>query len=142
MALPPDPLEAYRNAQYVVFGARRDAPDMVLRVGEPSADLDELLEADFATSAAFVSPGNRRGRRQTQSENAAAFLELNSLLNGTRYRRYPGEGRDPQGKWGAEASVLIVGIARAEAEALGRKLGQNAIVFAEKGRAPELVLLA
>jgi hypothetical protein len=38
--------------------------------------------------------------------------------------------------------VLVLGIARAEAEALGREYGQNAIVFAEKGRAPELVLLA
>jgi hypothetical protein len=117
MALPPDLLEAYMNAQYVVFGARRDAPDIVLRVGEPNVDLDELLEAELASSAAFVSPGNRHGREQTRREDA-------------------------QGKWGVEASVLIVGIARAEAEALGRKLEQNAIVFAQKGGAPELVLLA
>ena len=34
-----------------------------------------------------------------------------------------------------------MGIPRAEAEALGRRLEQNAIVWIEKGRAPELVVL-
>ncbi|MGH8720503.1 MAG: DUF3293 domain-containing protein, partial [Burkholderiales bacterium] len=53
-----------------------------------------------------------------------------------------GEGRDPQQEWPAEPSVLVVGIARAEAEVLGRGYEQNAIVFVEKGKAPELVMLA
>jgi putative PIN family toxin of toxin-antitoxin system len=53
-----------------------------------------------------------------------------------------GEGRDPEGRWVAEPSLLVLGIAREEAQALGRQLEQNAIVFVEKGRAPELVLLA
>jgi hypothetical protein len=37
--------------------------------------------------------------------------------------------------------VLIMGIPRADAEALGRRLEQNAIVWIDKGRAPELVVL-
>jgi hypothetical protein len=37
--------------------------------------------------------------------------------------------------------VLVLGIAREDAEALGRRFGQNAILYLEKGRAPELVLL-
>jgi len=36
--------------------------------------------------------------------------------------------------------VLVIGIYRANAEALGRIFGQNAIVFVEKGKAPELVI--
>jgi len=35
----------------------------------------------------------------------------------------------------------VVGIPRADAETVGRTFGQNAIVFVEKGRAPELVLV-
>ena len=52
-----------------------------------------------------------------------------------------GEGRDPRGEWPAEASVLVLGISRREAEILGRSYEQNAIVFIERGQAPELALL-
>jgi uncharacterized protein len=41
----------------------------------------------------------------------------------------------------SEPSVLLLGIPRAEAIALGRRLEQNAIVFVERGGAPELVLM-
>jgi hypothetical protein len=34
-----------------------------------------------------------------------------------------------------------MGIPRADAEELGRRLAQNAIVYIEKGQAPELVVL-
>jgi hypothetical protein len=52
-----------------------------------------------------------------------------------------GEGRDPAGKWPAEPSVLAVGMSRHEAMVMGRSYEQNAIVFIEKGKAPELVVL-
>ena len=52
-----------------------------------------------------------------------------------------GEGRDPEGDWPAEPSVLAVGISRHEAEVIGRSYEQNAIVFIERGKAPELVAL-
>ena len=70
----------------------------------------------------------------------ADFL-LRAQTAGMAYRIYQGEGRDPEGKWRAEPSVLIMGIPLAEAEALARKLEQNAIVWIEKGRAPQLVVL-
>jgi len=56
--------------------------------------------------------------------------------------RIPGVGRDPRGEWPAEPSVLVLGISRREAEILGRSYEQNAVVFVERGGAPELVLLA
>ena len=42
---------------------------------------------------------------------------------------------------GSEPSRLVIGIYRDNAQALGRIFGQNAIVFIEKGGAPELVVL-
>mgnify|MGYP001765443970 CR=1 FL=1 len=42
------------------------------------------------------------------------------------------------GSW-REPSVLVRGIARAKAVQLGRKYGQNAIVFVPRGGAAELV---
>ncbi len=129
-------LTAYRNADYVVFGE----PELVLRIGEPSARMDSLLETLGAPCAAFVTAANPHGKRRADSENTALNESLFELVDAAGYPRYDGEGRDPDGGW-SEPSTLIVGIFRDNAEALGRLFSQKAIVFIEKGKAPELVLL-
>ena len=100
----------------------------------------ELLEAEGAAGAAFITPANPHSKRRTDAENHAAFLSFNAAMRKTPYACHPGVGRDPSGNW-SEQSLLIVGIPRAEAEALGRSLGQNAIVYVEKGKLPELAVL-
>lgn len=137
MPLSPELAAAYENAEYVVFGAR----DLVLKVGKPSRELDALLEFHGADTAAWVSAANPRGERRSQDANAAAHSALNDLVAAAGYPCYLGEGRDPQGGWPAEPSVLVIGIYRENAVALGRLFEQNAIVFAERGRAPELIAL-
>jgi hypothetical protein len=137
MPLAPEVLEAYRNAEYVVFGE----PPLVLRIGEPSRRLDSLLEAARRDSAAFLTAFNPGGQRRSDQDNVAAQVQLERALEEKPYGCYPGEGRDPRGEWGAEPSLLVVGIPRAEAEALGRAFGQHAFVFVARGAAPELVVL-
>ena len=137
MTLSDELLDAYRNADYVVFAD----PDMVLRVGEPSPRLDALLEAEGAATAAYITAANPGGERRPDARNAAGVAALEDLVATSGYPRLAGEGRDPEGRWAAEPSVLVIGIYREHAEALGRLFGQNAIVFVEKGAAPELVLL-
>ena len=61
-------------------------------------------------------------------------------LNKAGLRCFEGEGRAPDRSW-TEKSVLVVGISREDAERAGRAFGQNAIVFVERGQAPELVVL-
>jgi hypothetical protein len=119
-----------------VFGE----PELVLRIGEPNPDLDELLDAEGATTAAFITAANPRGRRRGAWENEIANAALVKSQNAAGFRCFEGEGRAPDRKW-AERSVLVVGIPRADAVIVGRAFEQNAIVFAERGRAPELVLL-
>lgn len=138
MPVGPDLIAAYLAADYVVFGE----PELVLRIGEPSAALDALLEAEGAQTAAYVTAANPHGRLAGQTENVLAATALLEAQREAGYACYAGEGRDPQQEWPAEPSVLVVGIARAEAEVLGRGYEQNAIVFLEKGKAPELVMLA
>ncbi len=137
MPLDPALLAAYRRALYVVFGE----PELVIRIGEPNAELDALLEEYEAQTAAFVCAANARGERQSEAENqAAAELLLKSeFLIGHEW--FKGEGRDPEGKWSAEPSMLVIGLSRKDAERLGFVYRQNAIVFIEKGCAPELVIL-
>lgn len=138
MPLRPDLVEAYRRALYVVFGE----PELVIRVGEVNADLDALLAAHEAQTAAYVTAANPNGEPQSVQENQAAAEALlkSEFLVGRA--RFEGEGRDPQGQWPAEPSVLVIGLSRKDAEGLGVVYGQNAFVFIEKGKAPELVLLA
>ena len=138
MPLPPELIAAYEKALYVVFGV----PELVLRIGEPNPDLDALLQAEGAASAAFVTAANRHGERRSAWDNQMATAALHQTQTDAGYVCYAGEGRDPRGRWEAEPSMLIVGISRADAEAVGRVFEQNAVVFVEKGGAPELVVLA
>lgn len=141
MPLDPALRAAYERAVYVIYGS----PPVEFRVGEPSDVLEAMLSMHRAASAAFVSSANTRGVATPENERRLADYLLRGQLDGLeaspKYRVFQGEGRDPDGKWTAEPSVLIMGIPRAEAEALGRRLEQNAIVWIEKGRAPELAVL-
>jgi hypothetical protein len=129
-------IEQYRDSDYVVFLE----PHLVLRVGEPSERLDRLLEVHGATSAVFVTAANPRSQKKSAAENAEAMGALDGMLAAAGYPRYPGEGRNEEHTW-REPSVLAIGIYREHAQALGRLFGQNAVVFIEKGQAPELLLL-
>jgi hypothetical protein len=136
MPISSEQLQAYQKADYVVFADRL----VVLRIGEPNPELDELIVAEGATSAAFISAANPRGEKRADTENGVANAALQSFISAAGYPHYWGEGRDPFGSW-AEPSFLVIGIYRANAEALGQLFEQNAILFCELGRAPELVVL-
>jgi hypothetical protein len=136
MALAPELIEAYENADYVVF----TDPELVLRIREPSPRLDALLAAEGATAAAYITAANPRSEQKTDAENESAGATLDELLASAGYPRYAGEARDPENRRAAEASVLVIGIYRDNAVTLARIFGQNAIVLIEKGKAPELVI--
>jgi len=133
----PELIAAYEKALYVVFGK----PELVLRIGRHNPDLDELLEAEGAATAAYITAANPRGEARTAWQNEIANAALVELQTKAGHPCYEGEGRDPEKRWTPERSVLVIGISRPDAEAVGRAFEQNAIVFVEKGRAPELVVL-
>jgi hypothetical protein len=137
MPLPPDLLAAYRSALYVVFGA----PDLVIRIGEPNEVLDAVMDEEGADTAAYLTAANPGGELQEKRANELACAALHQALADAGYACYLGEGRDPAGDWPPEPSVLAVGISRHEAMVIGRSYEQNALVFIERGKAPELVAL-
>ena len=138
MPLTPEKRRAYEKAEYAIHGE----PEIVLRVGERSAGLDALLAEANAASAAFISSANPYGELTNELENQAARRAFETVITAS-WGWFPGEGRDPDpgGEWPAEPSALILDIPLDEAMRIGRAFGQNAIVFVEKGRAPELVVL-
>ena len=129
-------IAAYEDSDYVIF----EEPELVLKIGEKSQRLDALLEKEGATTACFLTAANPRSEKKTAAENAAALEVLDQLVAASGYPMRKAEGRAPDGKW-KEPSRLVIGIYRDNADKLGRLFGQNAIVFMEKGKAPELVLL-
>ena len=137
MPLSPELKEAYENADYVVFFE----PELVLRIGEPSERLDRMMQSVEVTTAAIISACNPRSEPRSGGENRAATEALEGLAAAAGYPHHRAEGRDPDGRWPAERSLLVLGIFRANAEALGRLFGQNAVVFVERGGAPQLVFL-
>ena len=137
MPLLPELLAAYKEADYVIFGE----PELVLKIGEPSARLDALLDEEGAPSAVFITAANPRSEPRKPEENAAALEKLDQIIAAVGYPWRAGEGREPGGSW-REPSRLVIGIWRENAETLGRLLRQNAIVWIERGKAPELVILA
>lgn len=123
-----DLFEQYRGSRYEVFTA--DGV-IVLRHGECSPALDALIAP--AREWAFITAWNPGSRRLAPEENARRQREL---LGAVRQPSWKGEGK---GDGWSEESVLIAGIARADALALGRRFGQLAILAGRAGEAAEVV---
>jgi hypothetical protein len=123
---------AYTAARYRVFAD----PPFVLRVGEPSAELNALLASHAADTWAFVTACNPGSAPLSDEVNAGRMDRLREVL--TAFTTFPGESSDAAGDW-AEPSVLVVGMSRAEAVEVARAFGQNAILAGERGGPAELV---
>lgn len=68
MPLDPGMIDACLCADYAAIGK----PERVLRIGEPSADLGALLEAERAETACHVTAANPSGRRASDAEDVLA----------------------------------------------------------------------
>lgn len=135
LKINPELLAAYRDAEYVVL-----SPHVVIRIGEANPALDELIGS--AGSGAFITAANPGSERRSEEENRKRLDALREALQAAGHGYLEGEGRDPRGAWPAEPSFLVLGIARAQAARLAQQFAQNAFVWCEPGRAPELALIA
>jgi hypothetical protein len=129
-------LAAYLAAHYKVTGT---AKPFVLRVGHRSAELASVHLAHGASCSAFITAWNPRSVRRSESINRASQERLESELAAIGATLVAGIGEDPAGVWPGECSVLAVGISRSEAERVGRKFGQRAIVWSDESAIPELI---
>ena len=139
-AIDAETLRAYRATDYDVLAA----PPFTLRVDEPSEALARLLAAHSVRECAFITAYNPLGKEPDEKlgeePNASRQAALETELRARGVTYLPAEGRAPDGSW-CEPSFLALGLTRSEACALGRAHAQNAILCAEEGGVPELVLL-
>ncbi|MED5400591.1 MAG: DUF3293 domain-containing protein [Planctomycetota bacterium] len=126
-------LKAYRATTY---RADIDGRTVDLRIGSPVAD------PDLASQAwAFISAANPGSRPLPSSENLDRHQDLLEICRESRWIAYPGQGIPESDDWEAEISLLVTGIGREEAVAIGRDFGQVAIVYGEIGSVAELVVI-
>jgi len=127
--------KSYRSTAYRVTGV---APAIDIRVGEPCPALDRLLAEYGVKNWAFITAWNPMSRLLPADENHRRASRLAVELADS-YRVIAGCGVGDAGDWVPEESLLVLGIAEADAVASARRFGQRAIVAGERGGLPRLV---
>lgn len=128
----PEPLaDAYLRTAYLVPSLALD-----LRIGCAHPALDELLARQGLRTWAFISAANPGSALLPDTENRSRAEQLQRMA--APWPHWPGHGLGLEGDWPPEESLLILGITREEALALGREFGQLAIVAGCAGGTAEL----
>jgi hypothetical protein len=91
--------------------------------------LDTLLTARGHRHWANVTAHNPGSVRLAAEENRTRHTRLEADVRARGYEVFPGEGVGDDGEWPPEASLLILGMSRAEATALGHAHAQRAVVW-------------
>lgn len=124
--ISPALIKAYRQAHYVV-----ELPNspIVIRVGQVTPGLSKLMANENVTTAAFLTAFNPYSEEFNHIDNELAQQQLISDLSALKVSVIHGEGRDANGNWPAELSLLALGISLQDAEILADRYGQNAFVW-------------
>ena len=133
-------------------------PAIDIRIGEPCAALDALVEKHASGEAgghtstfhvhpspsrswAFVTAWNPGSKKLDDAENRHRQVQLEAEVKEGGYVFYRGAGVPDEKNWQPEESILILGIERSDASDLGKKYGQAAIVVGTMNTQPELLFL-
>lgn len=135
--LDPALIRAYQETDYRVGGER----PFVLHIDLPSIDLQALYRQTRVDRAAFLTACNPGSARSSDAENEARQSELACILDGMHLAYIDGMGLHPRGGWDGEPSFLVLGMSREDACAVGRRFGQNAVVWCGSDAMPRLLLL-
>ena len=139
--MPPiDPRlwEAYHTTVYDVHAPEGVVP---IRIGRLHPLIDRLCVLQGAASWCFVTAWNPGSQPLAPADNQRRNETLRAELARAGFAVLEGMGRGADPGWEPEASFLVLGVDREHACALGRRFGQNALVFGERGGVAELVAL-
>lgn len=133
-------LQAYLSTAYVAVVPGED--DVVLRIGQRSDRLAELMTQHSTSSAAFITAFNPASIETPDAVNMEAQVRLRdalSMITGVA-AVYEGEGRALVGDWPSEPSLLAVGLSFSDAGRLAERFEQAAVVFASCDAVPRLAI--
>lgn len=114
---------AYRATAY---GVRCQGREVVLRVGSAPPP----LPWGACRQACVVTACNPASRLRPAAVNRLAGRRLAWALRRRGLRSVPSVARGDAGDWPPESGLLVFGISRRSAAALGRALRQNAVLHA------------
>ncbi|MEY4761083.1 MAG: hypothetical protein RLZZ200_939 [Pseudomonadota bacterium] len=135
--LDPRLLAAYRQTRYEVH----EGAGFVLEVNRYSAELQGLHGRHGVSSSAFITACNPRSEPTDASANAFRQSALLSEITRRSLQCLPGLGLHPTNGWEGEPSFLVLGLSCEAAKTLGRRFGQNAILWSGEDAVPRLVVL-
>ena len=127
-------IAAYKNTRYHVFNT-----GITICIDENNVLLDALLSKQDAKSWAYITAYNPFSQTFTDEANDARHRLL--LQSVAAFSSFEGEGKGADESWPPEKSLLILGISKEQAIAIGNEYEQNAIVYGEAGQAAQLLLL-
>ena len=138
-AIDPDLLAIYQKSDYRVLGEGEN--DFVMHIGKPCPPLRSLMLRAAVSTACFVSAYNPRSEPCSDDENARAQARLSLDVSQMGLSYLEGVGEDPDGECAGEPCLLVLGISHESTVMLGRKYGQNAVLWFEADGMPQLLLL-
>lgn len=134
MASKEELMKVYKETKYIIY-PDDSIEEVAIRIDKTNREIDSLLtlpDDDTLLGWAFISASNPFSVETSVEENKQSFKRLEELVAANYMKHYIGYGKGQDG-WPDEKSIFIVGISEKEATALGKELGQNAIVIGAKG---------
>jgi hypothetical protein len=131
--------QAFESTGYVVLahplvgGVRH-----VLRVGAEHPLLDTALTLRGYIAWGFLTAWNPGAKAQALRRNESLHRELGALLDALGHPRLPAVGLAEDQRW-FEESLFVPGLSRDDARELGRRFGQQAVLWGHVGGAAELL---
>lgn len=136
-AIEPDLIAAYKATEYLVNGA----PPFGLQVGSQCQELLALYKKSRVDCCAFISACNPFSEQLDPAVNIDRQAGVVHEVQGRGLSFIAGIGQHPSNNWPGEPSFLVLGLSMEAAKPMGRKHGQNAIVWCGPDALPRLVLL-
>ena len=127
-------LDLYRESTYRFCD---DSGIVALRIGEPSAALQALMQSRGVASAAYLTAWNPGSEPLPFAANSRRNDRLRAELRSMGFEYLDGEGGKDE--W-LEESYLVPGMSLQDAHDLAGRHGQAAFVFCERDGVPRLVV--
>lgn len=129
-------IAVYRAAHYVI----RDETPITLRIGQRSTAMEELLRRNVASRAIVVTAFNPFSEATDSRANSLRQQMLVHALADEGLQVLEAEGRDTEGVWPPEPSLLVFATEPAFEDRLLRDYEQHAIVVITRGEPVALAL--
>ncbi|NJK54691.1 MAG: DUF3293 domain-containing protein [Pleurocapsa sp. SU_5_0] len=126
---------AYEQAIYEVYYGQET---IKIYIGEYCRSLDYLIAKCDYPAWALITAANPYSQPLSELENQQRQQKLIEYLQELPWSWLDALGKDRTGVWTPEPSLLLLGIDRIEAIAVGRKFEQNALVYGELNQPAEL----